>query len=127
MFKEKPLFGFGPKMFRDYCSKPENYFAEGACTTHPHNVLLQLLSETGIIATTLIYIFFSYIIFKLVRNLFLKSKEKINQPQVFLMILIIVNLFPFSPSGNFFNNWLNIVYYYPLSIFFSLSLREKTK
>jgi O-antigen ligase len=127
MFKEQPVFGHGPKMFRDYCNRPENYLSEGACTTHPHNVLLQLLSETGLITTVFVYFFFCHIIFTLIRNLFLESKEKISQPQLFLMILILVNLFPFSPSGNFFNNWLNVVYYYPLGIFFSLTLREKVK
>jgi O-antigen ligase len=127
MFKEQPVFGHGPKMFRDYCNRPENYLSEGACTTHPHNVLLQLLSETGLITTVFVYFFFCHIIFTLIRNLFLESKEKISQPQLFLMILILVNLFPFSPSGNFFNNWLNVVYYYPLGIFFSLTLREKIK
>ena len=54
MFKEKPIFGHGPKMFRHYCSQPENYSAEGACTTHPHNVFLQLLSETGLVATFIV-------------------------------------------------------------------------
>lgn len=127
MFKEKPIFGHGPKMFRDYCNRPENYLSEGGCTTHPHNVLLQLLSETGFITTSFVYFFYCYIIFALIRNLFLRSKEKISQPQLFLMILIVVNLFPFSPSGNFFNNWLNVVYYYPLGIFFSLTLRKKIK
>lgn len=127
MFKEQPVFGHGPKMFRDYCNRPENYLSEGACTTHPHNVLLQLLSETGLVTTAFVYFFFCYIIFTLIRNLFLESKEKITQPQLFLMILIVVNLFPFSPSGNFFNNWLNVVYYYPLGIFFSLTLREKIR
>jgi O-antigen ligase len=125
MFKEKPIFGHGPKMFRDYCSKPENYLKEGACTTHPHNVFLQLLSETGIVGTFIVYFYFFFIIIQLVRNLFIKSNKKIDQPNIFLMILVLINLFPFSPSGNFFNNWLNVIYYYPLSILFYLSQRKK--
>jgi O-antigen ligase len=127
MFKEKPIFGHGPKMFRDYCSRPENYLAEGACTTHPHNVLLQLLSETGLVATFIVYFYFFLIIYKLVRNLFVKSEEKTDQSTIFLMILLIINLFPFSPSGNFFNNWLNVIYYYPLGILFYLSYEKKIK
>jgi len=127
MFKEKPIFGHGPKMFRDYCSKPENYLKEGACTTHPHNVFLQLLSETGIIGTFIVYFYFFFIIIQLVRNLFIKSNKKIDQPNIFLMILVLINLFPFSPSGNFFNNWLNVIYYYPLSILFYLSLKKRIK
>ena len=48
MFKEKPFFGHGVKMFRDYCAKPENFVATNECTTHPHNVYMQLLAETGL-------------------------------------------------------------------------------
>ena len=48
MFKEKPLFGHGVKIFRHYCGKDENYVSELACTTHPHNAYA-ILAETGII------------------------------------------------------------------------------
>ncbi len=44
MFKEKPLFGHGVKMFRDYCAKPQNFVSEAACTTHPHNVYYATVS-----------------------------------------------------------------------------------
>ena len=30
---------------------------------------------------------------------------------------IIVNLFPFLPSGNFFNNWISIILYYNIGIY----------
>jgi hypothetical protein len=29
----------------------------------------------------------------------------------------LISLFPFIPSGNFFNGWLNIVYYLPLGFY----------
>ena len=49
MFKDQPIFGHGPKMFRVIC-KDEKY-ATGVtpCKTHPHNFYVQLLAETGII------------------------------------------------------------------------------
>jgi hypothetical protein len=28
-----------------------------------------------------------------------------------------VSLFPLAPSGNFFNNWLSFVYYYPIAFY----------
>ena len=33
-----------------------------------------------------------------------------------LNIGIIINLFPFIPSGNFFNNWLSLIMFYPFRI-----------
>ena len=49
MFKEKPIFGHGAKMFRFYCIKKENFVSQNACTTHPHNFYAQTLAETGFI------------------------------------------------------------------------------
>ena len=41
------------------------------------------------------------------------SKKKSNINLCFLLALII-NLFPFIPTGNFFNNWLSIIYFLPM-------------
>ena len=35
MFKQNPILGHGPKTFRKFCSEPENYVYDFACTTHP--------------------------------------------------------------------------------------------
>ena len=34
-----------------------------------------------------------------------------------LSILIFINLFPFVPTGSFFNNWMSIMYFLPLGFF----------
>ena len=47
MFIQDPFFGVGPKMYRVDCLNYANEF-NFACSTHPHNTYLQLLSETGI-------------------------------------------------------------------------------
>ena len=44
------------------------------------------------------------------------SKNKLSL--IIISIGIIVNLFPFLPSGNFFNNWISIINYYFLGIYF---------
>ena len=60
MFKEKPILGHGVKIFRVYCAKPENFVSDVACTTHPHNTYMQLLSETGILGTMPVLLLFIY-------------------------------------------------------------------
>ena len=42
------LIGSGPKTFREEC-KNIKYSSLNGCSSHPHNILLQSLSETGII------------------------------------------------------------------------------
>ena len=120
MFKEKPVFGHGVKIFRHYCAKDENYVSELACTTHPHNVLMQFLAETGIIFTIIIYFFYLLLIFELLKLFFKRNftnEYKINYTKICFIISLFITFFPFSPSGNFFDNWLSIVYYYPIGIY----------
>jgi hypothetical protein len=73
---------------------------------HPHNTYLQLLCETGLLGILFIILLWLYCIFKLFTDLEFYHKC--------LLLGLIVNLFPFMFSGNFFNGWLSILYFYPL-------------
>ncbi len=117
MFKEKPVFGHGAKMFRFYCSKEENFIADNACTTHPHNFYAQMLSEAGLIGFLFLASTFFYIIFLYLKNLYFQiiyKKQFITDFGLCLLSSYFITLFPILPSGNFFNNWLSIIIYYPL-------------
>ena len=59
MFIDNPVFGIGPGAYRYACQNDE-YITFNACTTHPHNYFLQMLTETGIIGFT-VYYFFCFI------------------------------------------------------------------
>ena len=45
-----------------------------------------------------------------------KSKKK-YYPESALLIGIFINLWPIIPTGNFFNNWLSMVYLIPISYY----------
>lgn len=78
--------------------------------SHPHNIYLQLMSEIGLIGTLFVlFIFFMSIFF-----LF----KKIPLFQKIIFIGVIINLFPIMFSGNFFNNWLSILYYFPIGFLY---------
>jgi len=119
MFKEKPFFGHGVKMFRDYCAKPENFVSEAACTTHPHNTYMQLLAETGLVGFALVlFIFFTllYFLFKNFLNIVFKNNQIFSNHKLCLFIFYFTSLFPLAPSGNFFGNWLSVIYYIPAGL-----------
>ena len=122
MFLDYPIFGIGPKVFRHLCSEDqyllyEDQFNENSCSTHPHNTYIQLLSETGLIGIIPILLLFLFITYQLIRqfysSIFIK-KEFIDDYQVCLYICVFVTLWPLSPSGSFFNNYLSIIYYLPV-------------
>ena len=118
LFKESPIFGVGPKGFRHYCRKVEYDPEVGICSTHPHNFLIQIISETGLIGLSLyIYIIF-FLIFKLFKCRYFNPSSENKLPFIIISIGLLINLFPFLPSGNFFNNWISIINYYLLGIYF---------
>ena len=120
MFKEKPIFGHGPKMFRFYCSKEENFVADNACTTHPHNFYAQLLAETGIIGFLFLLSALAYVIYTALRqfkSIILRQKRPLTDYQVCLLAGILVTVWPLTTNGNFFNNWLMVIYSLPVGFY----------
>jgi O-antigen ligase len=115
MFLENPIFGQGPRSFRYLCSEERFLKNDGICTTHPHNLFLQILAETGLFGFFFIFVL---LIFSLKRIFtFKQKKNSLFQIRYISLIAIFVSLFPFVPSGNFFNNWLSFIYYYPIAFY----------
>ena len=116
IFKDNILFGTGSKTFREVCKRNEYLFFDG-CQTHPHNTYLQLLSETGLMGAMPIIFIFITIIFIFIKILYFKYVHKkiiVSEFSVYLIVSIFITLWPLIPTGNFFNNWLSVIYYMPL-------------
>jgi O-antigen ligase len=120
MFKGQPIFGHGPKMFRIICKDKKYAIGKFPCSTHPHNFYIQLLAETGIIGFLFLFSAFSYVIYIALRqfiSIILRQKRPLNDYQVCLLAGILITVWPFSPNGNFFHNWLMIVYSLPVGFY----------
>ena len=130
MFLEKPIIGQGPKMFRVLCHDVKFSNEDiNTCSTHPHNLYMQLLGETGLLGLLFILILCISII-KLILNhiaLFIKKREYLlSDFQICLIACLIMTLWPIIPSLNFFNNWMNVIFYLPVGfLLYSLNHREK--
>ncbi len=120
MLKKNMITGVGIRNFRLECRKDEyRYIGVNSCTTHPHNTYIQFLAETGIIGLIFILSIFLYFCkFLIINFLTILKRQPINRPAVFFAVAIFINLFPFVPTGSFFNNWLSTLYYLPLAFFF---------
>ena len=125
IFLDNKFFGVGPRQFRNTCDKYS--VSEYSCETHPHNTYIELLSEAGIFAFLVVaglfilicYLSIKHFVLKLIRD----KKGTFNDFEVCLLSAVIISLWPFSPSGSFFNNWMSIVYYFPVG----LLLWQRTK
>jgi len=133
MFIDNKIIGIGPKNFRVRCQE-SRYFKKdlersvSSCETHPHNTYLQLLTETGLVGFGFVIIVFLIIVFCCFKHFFMKFFQRnifFSDIQLCLILSIIISLWPFVPTGNFFGNWLAIIYYFPVG--FLIFFLKKTK
>jgi len=120
MFKDQPILGHGPKMFRVKCEYEKYAASTSSCSTHPHNFYFQLLAETGIIGFLFLFIALSYVLYAALRqfiSIIFNQKRFLTDYQVCLLAAILITVWPLSPNGNFFNNWLMIVYSLPVGFY----------
>tara|TARA_B100000902_G_scaffold40974_1_gene48599 strand:- start:976 stop:2229 length:1254 start_codon:yes stop_codon:yes gene_type:complete len=128
MFLDNKVLGIGVRNFRNFCNDEKYKVNERSCTTHPHNTYVQLLSETGLIGLIFvisIFIYFIIISLKHFLGVVYKKKYYFNDFEICMLSAILISLWPFVPTGNFLNNWVSIVYYFPVGfLLWSLNKRN---
>lgn len=120
MFKDNKIIGIGPKNFREICKKTQYNLSEKTCSNHPHNIILQLLSETGFLGFLFYLILNIFLWGNLIKSLIYKlyfKKIIFANSEICLLIYYVIIFFPIAPFGNFFNNWMSAVVYFPAAIF----------
>lgn len=132
IFKDHPIIGTGIKGFRYLC-RNKIYILEknDGCSTHPHNNYVQILVSTGLIGFFMLLIALGFIL----REIF-SCKREMSKSTIFnkylasqgiIIAAIFVNLWPLAPSGNFFNNWLSMLYFYPIGFYLYLKFKNEKK
>lgn len=118
MFQDNKLFGHGVKNYRVLCRDSKYFEQITSCSTHPHNSFAQLLAETGLFGFSFIFFIFLYVCRDIFIHLIRSFNNKdLDNKKAIISILIFINLFPLSPSGSFFNNWLSIIYFLPIGFY----------
>ena len=147
IFKRNILTGSGIKTFYNSCNNLRKiglkfYINDSSynwnrrnylkCSTHPHSTYIQLLSDTGIFSFLIIaFIFFNVLYMNLkILYFFLRNRKikTVNNELIAYYIInsgILISIFPLVPSGNFFNNWLSLITFYPLGYWLYLHSRVK--
>jgi O-antigen ligase len=97
------------------------------CNTHPHNIYLQFLAELGIVGFIIFSIIFIYSLFCVIilsKKKLTKELTKIEQCSILTLLCVVISMFPFFPSGSYFNNWILIISYLPIGFYLYLT-KEK--
>ena len=119
VFKNNPIFGVGNKNYRSAClnfsDETDALTLNGktACTTHPHQIYYEFLSEHGIFG-----LFFIIILTALYLKKFSQFKKNKNLYLLGGFTYFIFTFMPLVPSGSFFTSfnatlfWINFCFMY---------------
>ncbi len=132
IFKDHMIFGTGVRGFRYLCrNKIYTLEDERGCSTHPHNTYVQVLVSNGLIGFSLLIFGLLYVIREIFvcRNIINSSKkfDKYETSKAIAIVAIFVNIWPLVPSGNFFNNWLSMFYFYPIGFYLYFKNKNEKK
>ncbi len=120
IFKDNIVFGTGLKNFRNESSKPKymnNNLKIKSWSTHPHQIHLEFLSETGLVGYIIFCMFFLISIFGGIKNYF-SSK---NFYTLSATLFIFTTFLPLIPSGSFFTTYSATIFWINYSL---LKLRK---
>ena len=120
VFKNYPLFGVGTKNYRhEACKNPnsrnQNETKNYWCTTHPHQIYIEFLSEHGLIGTVILL----FLLYKLIFSKIIFVIKHGNYIQLGSLIYLINIFLPLIPSGSFFNDYSLTLFAINISILYA--------
>jgi len=106
IFKNYPILGIGNKNFRNECGKDKYYnkdlkFTGHRCSTHPHQIHFEILSEHGLIGYTIII----FILTKFLFNNFSYYKDKKEIFYFSNATYLLLFFTPLLPGGGVFSTF----------------------
>jgi O-antigen ligase len=125
IFKNYPLLGSGLKTYRIECFK-EVYddkslrFNKQRCSTHPHQIYFEILSELGIVGFFVFFGLFFFIIYKKMNNFFSISNYQLLTSTLYVLIVFL----PLIPSGSFFVSFGATIFWLNFSFMVSNNFNE---
>jgi O-antigen ligase len=104
MFLDNKLFGIGLNNFTFLCNNNKNYnslIKNYDCVSHPHNIHIQWLVETGLFGFIFFQIYLIFIVSKvIIRN--------INEYSIISLVPILIMFWPIMSTGSLLKNWNGI-------------------
>lgn len=111
IFYNNKIFGTGFRSFRYECLNEKynkiNKSIDQRCRTHPHNIHLEILSDSGLVGY---FIFITMMIIFLINHL----KFSYSKKNILLFIPLLLFLFPFRISMSFFASIYGGLFWYQI-------------
>jgi len=117
IFKDFPISGVSSKNFRNFCHEEKYFnknikFSNSRCSTHPHQVHFELLSEHGLVG----YLFLFYLFFIFFKRNLIEANLSNNIFHYTSLIYLIVFFTPLLPGGAMFSTFNGALFWIIFSV-----------
>jgi len=126
IFKDNPISGVGNLKFRYIChnkkySNTKILYTHERCSTHPHQIHLEILSEQGILGYLIIIFTVFSILFNSIK-IYCKTGDLIHLSSI---LFVLAYFIPLLPTGSFFSTFGGAIFWINFS--FVLAFLNKPK
>jgi len=118
MFLDNPVTGIGISNFKFLCEYNKSYqnmMIHYNCSSHPHNIYIQWLTEGGLI------VFISFIMYLISFVFFIINNSGEKKYKIISLAIIIIMFWPIMSTGSLIKNWYGVSTFFIIGMSMCLS------
>ena len=118
LWSQSKVFGSGYRYYNVNCKRilSDHYYS--GCSTHPHNIYIEILSDYGLLGLLIFILFIFRVLYQFYNNY--KSTELIG-----IGILFFVLVFPLTTSQSIFSSYYGSIFFLFIFIINILNLKKE--
>ena len=121
IFLGNPFLGTGLKSFLYECKKLQNNNAKNfTCSTHPHNIYLEVIVTQGLLGLTIFIFFITLLISNIIKTLSIKKNKNERIIILILFTILISELWPLRTYGSIFQSVNGTIFWFLISLISSI-------
>jgi len=125
LWLERPIIGSGVKSFAISCNKLLIERKNLTCSTHPHNIYLEILVNQGLLGLSIFILIIILLISNFIKKIYIHSYKKEKIINIILFTILIVEMWPLRSYGSIFQTVNGTIFWFLISLLSSkLLVRE---
>jgi len=116
LWLEKPIIGYGVKSFEINCHKLLIENKSLTCSTHPHNIYLEVIINQGLLGFVIFVVLIILLVNNFIKKLYGTKYENEKIFNIIFLTILIVELWPLRSYGSIFQTVNGTLFWFLISL-----------
>jgi len=116
LWSENPIIGSGTRSFQKVCLNKQLNANNFACSTHPHNIYLEILSNQGLLGFVTFILFVITLLINFYKKITSEISKNKNIINILFLIILISELWPLRSYGSIFQTVNGSIFWFTLAL-----------